>query len=370
MLRGTVEALAGVLGGCSSMQVGAFDEVVRQPDDFSVRIARNTQLVLQKECLLDHVIDPLGGSWFVESLTGELAERAWALFQEVEKLGGMEAALRAGFPQKQTAASNAERQKAVARRRDSVVGVNQYANPAEKPLEVPAIDATTFHKRRVQQITSHRTALEDDENAQVLQRLAAIIGTNGPALLEACVTAASSGATLGEITRAVRISDSPCAPITPVELERRSVPMETLREATERHARKSGQAPKVFLCTMGSMKEYKARADFSAAFFAVGGYSAEYPAGFKSPEEAAAAFATSTARVAVICSTDDNYPTLVPPLVDAIRAKRADALVVLAGYPQDHIEAFKKSGVDEFIHIRADLLETLCRIHAKLGIEP
>jgi methylmalonyl-CoA mutase len=147
--------------------------------------------------------------------------------------------------------------------------------------------------------------------------------------------------------------------------------MEKLRAATERLSRKTGQIPKVFLCTMGSMKEYKARADFSAGFFAVGGYAAEYPpGGFKSPEEAAAAFATSPARVAVICSTDDNYPTLVPPLVDAIRAKRADALVVLAGYPQDHVEAFKKSGVDEFIHIRADLLETLCRIHAKLGIEP
>ena len=100
MLRATVEAFAGVLGGCDSMQVGAFDEVLRRPDDFSQRIARNTQLILQKECQLDHVIDPAGGSWFVENLTAELASRAWALFQEVEKLGGMAAALQAGFPQK------------------------------------------------------------------------------------------------------------------------------------------------------------------------------------------------------------------------------------------------------------------------------
>ena len=100
MLRTTVEAFAGVLGSCDSMQVGAFDEVLRQPDDFSRRIARNTQIVLQRECHLDHVIDPAGGSWFIESITAELAQKAWGLFQEVEKLGGMAAAMQAGFPAK------------------------------------------------------------------------------------------------------------------------------------------------------------------------------------------------------------------------------------------------------------------------------
>ena len=115
-------------GGCDSMQVGAFDEVVRRPDDFSQRLARNTQLILQKECQLDHVIDPVGGSWFVESVTAELAGKAWALFQEVEKLGGMAAALQAGFPQKTVAATAAKRSKRCNRRRDSIVGVNQYAN--------------------------------------------------------------------------------------------------------------------------------------------------------------------------------------------------------------------------------------------------
>ena len=125
------------LGGCDSMQVGAFDEVMRQPDDFSQRLARNTQLILQHECQLEHVIDPAGGSWYVESITAELAAKAWALFQEVEKLGGMAAALQAGFPQKAVASTAAEKFKAVTRRRDSIIGVNQYANPKEKPLEVP-----------------------------------------------------------------------------------------------------------------------------------------------------------------------------------------------------------------------------------------
>ena len=116
-MRATVEALAGVLGGCDSLQVGAFDEVIRPPDDFSRRLARNTQLILQKECNLTQVIDPAGGSWMAEEVTADLAGRAWSLFQEVEQLGGMEAALREGFPQKAVEAVAVEKLKAAACRR-------------------------------------------------------------------------------------------------------------------------------------------------------------------------------------------------------------------------------------------------------------
>jgi methylmalonyl-CoA mutase len=364
LLRATVEAFAGVLGGCDSMQVAAFDGMVRPPDDFSLRIARNTQLVLQKECALDHVVDPAGGSWFVESLTAELAARAWALFQEIEKLGGMEAALLAGFPQKAVSATAAEKLKAVARRRDSIVGVNQYANPKEKPLEVPTVDAKAFHKRRVQQIASHRTSFDDAENQIVLDRLAEVIGPKIADGFEACVAAAGAGATLGELTRAIRILDSPCVPITPVCLTRASAQFEALRAAMNRRP-----APtQVFLCNMGSLKEHKARADFARGFFSVGGYEVISPAGFNTPEDAATAFFKSKAPVAVICSTDENYPALVPALVAEIRAHKPDALIVLAGYPQEQIEAHKKSGVDEFIHLRADALEVLTKIHNQLGI--
>jgi methylmalonyl-CoA mutase len=364
LLRATVEAFAGVLGGCDSMQVAAFDEVVRAPDDFSLRIARNTQLVLQKECALDHVMDPAGGSWYVESLTGELATRGWALFQEVEKLGGMEAALRAGFPQKTVTATAVEKIKAVARRRDSIVGVNQYANPKEKPLDLPGVDGKAFHKRRVQQIASHRTSLDDAENQIVLDHLAEVIGPNVWDGFEACVAAAGAGATLGELTRAIRILDSPCTPITPVSLTRAAAQFEALRAAMNRQP----GPVQVFLCNMGSLKEHKARADFARGFFSVGGYEVVSPEGFKTSEDAVTAFLKSKARVAVICSTDDNYPVLVPALTAEIRAHKPDALIVLAGFPTDQIEAHKKSGVNEFVHIRADALEVLAKIHNQLGI--
>jgi len=369
LLRATVEAFAGVLGGCDSMQVGAFDEVVRPPDDFSRRLARNTQLVLQKECHLEHVLDPAGGSWFVERLTSELAGKAWQLFQEVSKQGGMEASLRAGFPQKAVSATAAEKLKAVARRRDSIVGVNQYADPKEKALERAPADVKAFHQRRVQQVVAHRTSMEDSESEVVLQKLAQILQARNGARFEACVEAVAAGATIGEVTRALRINDSPCQPITPVGITRAAVAFEELRDAMNRHAARAGKPAAVFLCNMGPLREHKARADFSRGFFAAGGYEVISPPGFKTPAEAAVAFGESHARAAVICSTDENYPALVPPLAKAIRAMRPDAFLVLAGYPQDQIEAHKAAGVDEFIHIRADAVQLLNKCHSKLGIQ-
>jgi methylmalonyl-CoA mutase len=369
LLRATVEAFAGVLGGCESMQVGAFDEVIGPADDFTRRIARNTQLVLQKECHLDHVIDPAGGSWFVESLTADVAKRAWELFQQVWKLGGMEAALRAEFPQKTVAATAAERFKAVAHRRDSIIGVNQYANPQEKPLAKVVTDRAAFHKRRVQQVASHRTSLEEDQSEIVLEKLAKVVESKDGTVFEACVEAAAAGATIGEVTRALRINDSPCPPLVPVSLTRAALAFEGLRGATDRYTAGNMTRPAVFLCNMGSLREYKARADFSRGFFAIGGYEVISPAGFKAPEEAAEAFSQSNARVAVVCSTDENYTTLVPVLVKHLRSKRADALIVLAGFPQEQLETYRQAGVDEFIHLRADVAEVLNRFHAKLGIK-
>ncbi|MGA2556064.1 MAG: methylmalonyl-CoA mutase family protein [Verrucomicrobiota bacterium] len=369
MLRATVEALAGVLGGCDSLQVGAFDEVARPPDDFSRRIARNTQLILQKECNLTQVLDPAGGSWFAEVVTAQLASSAWSLFQEVEQLGGMGAALLAGFPQKSIDAVAAEKMQAAASRRQSMVGVNQYANPKETPLEVPALDAKLFHKRRAQQVASHRTSLDDPDSEVVMKRLSNIVNIRGEGLFAECMEAVAAGATLGEIVRAIRIHDHPCAPIVPVSLTRPAIPFERLRAAMDRYLARHDKRPQVFLCNMGPLPDYKARADFSRGFFSIAGYEVVSPEGFPSPEAAVQAFVQSGAPIAVICSTDNNYPTLVPPLVKGLRAARPAAIIALAGFPLDQVEAHKKTGVDEFVHLRADAVQSLANFHAKLGIE-
>jgi len=188
-------------------------------------------------------------------------------------------------------------------------------------------------------------------------------------LFEACVEAVSTGATIGEITRAMRINDSPSAPITPVHLTRAAVSLEHLREAMDNYSSRTNALPQVFLCNMGPLREHNARADFSRGFFAVGGYETISPAGFKTPEEAAEAFGKTNCRLVVLCSTDDHYPTLVPLLVKALRQKRPDAIIILAGYPEDQVEAHKAAGVDYFIHVRADAVELLTKFHSTLGIK-
>jgi methylmalonyl-CoA mutase len=235
-------------------------------------------------------------------------------------------------------------------------------------LNVAAEDAKAFHKRRVQQVASHRTSLEENQSEIVLEKLAKVVESKAPELFDACVEAIVSGATLGEITRAIRINDSPSPPITPVCITRAAAGLEQLRTATDRHIAAGHERPKAFLFNMGPLREHKARADFSRGFLSVAGYEVISPLGFKSPQEAVDAFVNSKARIAVICSADDKYPALVPPLVEAIRGARREAIILLAGYPQDQVEAHKKSGVDEFIHIRADAKDLLDNLHRRLGI--
>lgn len=369
LLRTSVEAFAGVLGSCDSMQVGAFDEVVRPPTDFSQRIARNQQLILREECQLASVIDPAGGSWFVETLTDQLARNAWALFQEIERRGGMARAMTSGWPQREVARMADTRLKAVANRRESVIGTNVYANVSEAPLpDAPADDHHAFHRRRSRQVASARTAAEDEDHQLVLERLGSVVGQAEASLFEACVDAVSVGATLGEITRAVRIKDQPDQSLTPVCLIRAASPFERLRSAVNAHASRKSRRSMVFLANLGPLKQHKARADFARGFFETAGLEVISPVGFKTPEEAASVAIQTGPDAVCICSTDETYPEIVPPLVKALRAVRPDLTVILAGYPEAQIETYKAAGVDDFIHIRADAIEVLRRIVSKMGV--
>ena len=304
MLRNTTEAFSAVVGGADNLYVAPFDEVARTPDDFSKRIARNTQIMLAEECHFDHVVDPAGGSYYVETLTAQVASAAWAIFQQIEKAGGMLKALEAGIPQQQVKAVAAKKAEAVAQRRLSLIGTNVYANATEKPLEG--------------------------------------------------ASAAKSSCTCGGHTNAYPNVET----LAPV---RGAQPFENLRALVSASDKK-----KVFLANMGPLRQFKARADFSTGFFQPGGYEVLENLGFKTVEEAAAAAKASGAQVAVVCSTDDTYPEIVPALVPQLKA--AGFFVVLAGYPTEQIEAFKAAGVDEFIHLRANCFQVLSGIATKLGI--
>lgn len=367
MLRTTVEAFAAVLGGSDSIAVAPFDEVIRTPDDFSRRIARNTQIILQKESHLDHVIDPAGGSWYIETLTDKLAQAAWKLFQEVEGKGGIRAALEAGFPQQAVAAIAKERVKAAQTRKDTILGTNMYPNAKEKPLEVRLPDLAAIHKKRSAELAEFRTSSEQSDLTSVLDKLSQLLDSAPERVLDAAIAAIISGATLGEITRTIRSRDVSRPKITPVCIFRTAECYEQLRAAVEARTAE-GKRPKIFLAVMGPLKQFKARADFSAGFFQVGGFEVVYPKkGFATAEEAAKAAHESGAKAAVICSTDDTYPELVPAFVKALKETNSDQTAIVAGYPTDHIEAFKAAGVDEFIHIRANCYQILTEILKKVS---
>lgn len=275
MLRSTAAAYAAVLGGCDSLGVSPFDEVFRAADDFSRRIALNTQRILREECYAADVSDPAGGSWFVETLTKNIAESAWAEFQSGSKADV------------DTAAKS--QRGALSKRRRVMVGVNQYANAAEKPL------ARAAH------------------------------------------------------AKAGRLAHD----------------FEKLRAAAWNYAQKHGGAPSIFLLTMGPLKQHKARADFVRGFLEPGGFEVVYPAGFSTASEAVEAARASGALAAVLCSTDDTYPDLVPPVM----AEMKQAIpVFLAGFPNEHIDAFKAAGIADFIHVKADCGAFLSAWQNKLGV--
>ncbi|MEI6035752.1 MAG: methylmalonyl-CoA mutase family protein [Verrucomicrobiae bacterium] len=347
MLRATTEGFSGVIGGVDSMHVSAFDEPARTPDEFSTRIARNIHTILSEECGFSEVADAAGGSWYVESLTIELAKKAWGLFQEVEKRGGMAIALRDGFPQASVAASAKARLDAVSTRREAILGVNLFPNTAESPLEQAPDDSQKHFAERARRIASARKGGVSLKSASVDEVAKAFL----------------AGATIGEVSKALPRRGAHMPEISRVPSLRAAEGYERLRAAAQKNP------PQVWLAKFGPAKQSKARADFASGFFSPGGYDVrQQTAGAKSVEEALEQAAASKAPIVVVCSTDDTYPEIVPAFVPALKAKMPGTKVFLAGFPADQIDAHKASGVDGFIHLKADCLSFLTNLHSALGL--
>jgi len=368
LLRATTEAFAGVAGGCDSLHVAPFDEAFRSPDEFSRRIARNTQILLKEESHFHRVIDPAGGSYFVEKLTDQLASKTWAQFQGIEAAGGLGLALASGSIQKEIATTAAARAKELAHRRESLIGTNVYANPSEKPLDPRGPDLVALHRAQAQRIQSHRVSLQNERNTLILRRLAEMLDSAPHNLLEAAIEAARAGATLGEITRTLRSGDGPAPRIEPLRIHRAAEPFEALRAAADAHRAKTGAAPRIRLLCMGPLRQHKVRADFCTGFLEVGGFAVDPGAPLATTDEAVEAAVSCGAPVCVICSTDETYPDLVPAIAAGIKSRAPKVGVILAGLPAEHADAFRAAGVDDFIHVRADALALLTQLQTQAGI--
>ena len=365
ILRGTAEAFAAIIGGVDSLHVSPFDEAVRSANESSRRIARNTQIILEKEAHLSKVADPAGGSWYVESLTDSLAEKAWDQFQRIEKIGGMFKALEAGYVQEQIKAVADKRFKNIGLRKDKFVGTNMYPNLIEEKLSEREVDKDSVDKSRCLESGSYRSSGDGTVKETLLNRLKAM----NEGIVDTSLQAMEAGVTLREWAHAVSEPDDVPPTIQALKAYRGAQPFEALRRKAEIFKEKNGSYPKVFLANMGPISQHKARADFIKGFFEVGGFEVMNNNGFETADQAVQAALESDASIVVICSSDAAYPELVPVVVRELKQKNPEITFFVAGLPNsEQEELYKQAGVDEFVHLQSNCYNVLFDLQQRKGI--
>lgn len=345
MLRSTTEGMSAAIGGIDSLTVHPFDRIFESPDDFSERIARNSQIIMREESYFDKVTDPAAGSYYIEKLTDTIAEKAWSLFQEIEMEGGLLKSLQNGTVQVALENSRQQRDRQIATRKRVFVGTNQYPNAGEAVTEEKELGnefATVSLKSNDYEFTP------DDL---------------GAALMASLRKALREGAALGDLVPKLFQEDWSKQNYRTVQEYRGSEAFEELRLATEKHP----ERPKVLTLPLGNKKMRKARSSFTSNFFACAGYKIEDPIGFESVDEAVEAVKEQAPDIAVICSSDEEYRQLVPELCGKIGHLDEQPVMVLAGRPKE-LDQYRQDGIAEFIHARSNVLETLKEFHSKLGI--
>ncbi|MCR5756459.1 MAG: acyl-CoA mutase large subunit family protein [Selenomonas sp.] len=364
MLRNTTEIFSGVVGGVDSFESSPFDEPIRKGDEFSRRIARNVQIILQEEFGLLQPIDPAGGSWAVETLTKQMKEKVWAEFQVIEGKGGMLKALQESYPQGEIAAVLAARFKASETRKDRIVGNNMYPNMTEKLLDPRPEDMAENKKKRIAQVEAY---LADIDEAFKTEKLTAL-KAGSENLVDLAIAAAQAGATSAEIAEGVAAGKE-SELVTAIAPHRWSERFEKLRQLTEDYKAQHHDNVKIFLANMGPIPQHKARADFTTGFLQVGAFEVLTNNGFSTVEEAAQAARASGADAVVICSTDATYPEIVPELAPKLHEVLPEATVFLAGAaPKDLLDTYNQAGIDEYISVKANCYKILQLLQQKKGM--
>ena len=367
LLRATTQALSAVLGGVQSLHVAPFDGADSLPDEFSRRLARNVQLLLLHECRGDRVIDPAGGSWYVEKLTADLAAAAWAHFQAIEAEGGLAASLAAGRVQERIAAAAAMRRERLAVRKDVLVGTNRYADPDE-PVRPP---------RRPDPGGAGPATLGRGVGAAPGRRRGGCLGRQPDAAAAGGLAGAGAdprggrrrGRHPGRAGRAAAgRRHAPINRVVAVPVRRDAAPFEDLRRRVLAVRAAAPERGRVACACVGDLARTLPRLDFTRGFFQVGGFAVE-PGDFHAtaPEAARAALATGAATVVVV-ALDDQLAACGGDLVRALKAGASPPQVILAGQPAGLLDDLRAAGVDQFIHARSDVLDVLGRLIDNLEV--
>ncbi|MGQ0833290.1 MAG: methylmalonyl-CoA mutase [Microthrixaceae bacterium] len=351
IVRTTIEAMAAVLGGTQSLHTNSFDEALGLPTDFSARIARNTQLIIQEETAIPRVVDPLGGSYYVEALTNDLAERAWTIIQEVEALGGMTAAVASGMPKLRIEEAAARRQARVDRGEEVIVGVNRYRPDDPGTVDVLDIDNTKVRDNQIARLEQIRATRDPEACAAALDRLRAGAAADDN-LLELCIAAARARATVGEMSDAMesvfgrhRAEIRSIAGVYGSAFEGDETFASTAA-AVAAFAAAEGRRPRMLVAKMGQDGHDRGAKVVGTAFADLG-FDVDFGPLFETPAEVARAAIENDVHVVGVSSQAAGHMTLVPQLIDELRSLGGgDILVVCGGVipPQDYA-ALEAAGV-------------------------
>ena len=304
MLRNTTEAMSAIIGGCDALTVAPYNENFEQPTKLSKRVSRNVSNMLKEESYFDRIVDPSAGSYYIENITDELVKKTWELFNEIESEGGFIKSFTSGKIQSRIKDTREKRLKLASQRRETFVGTNQYPNTNEL-------------------LDPEKISMASDDGGEI------------------------------EILKP----------------ENGAIEFEKMRLATDSFAKKAGQRPKAFIALIGNNATMRtARGQFSSGFIGCGGFEIVDGVITSSNDEAIKKALDQNAEITVMCGSDDDYATIGIEFAKKFKEAKKDGLLVLAGYPTDSIEVLKEAGVDEFVHIRADLISTLKSFQQKLNI--
>jgi len=351
--RTCVEALAAVVGGTQSLHTNSLDEAIALPTEFSARIARNTQLYLQREIGVTSVIDPLGGSYYLESLTAQLVDKAWRLIEEVEHLGGMTRAIESGIPKMRIEEASAAQQARIDSGRDVIVGVNKYQTTDKPDFEILEVDNTAVRKEQIERLEKLKRERDPQAVEQALAAITQCAGDRKGNLLDLAIVAARNRSTLGEISMAMeKVFGRYKAIIKSIsgvysgEMKDRKA-LEEVQKLSDRFAELDGRRPRILVAKMGQ-DGHDRGVKIIATGFADLGFDVDIGPLFQTPEEVAMQAAENDVHIIGVSSLAGGHKTLVPALVDALKKiGRKDILVVVGGViPERDFEFLKRAGIE------------------------
>ncbi|MGM0898121.1 MAG: methylmalonyl-CoA mutase [Bacillota bacterium] len=378
--RTLLEANAAAMGHTQSLHTNALDEAIALPTDFSARIARNTQLFLQEETLMNNTIDPWGGSYYVEKLTEELMEKAWTLIEEVEELGGMAKAIETGLPKMRIEEAAAKKQAQIDSNEETIIGVNRYRLDEEDPIDILNIDNTMVRKKQIERLDRMRDTRDQKKVEKALLELTKAAETGEDNILACAIEAARHRASLGEISDAIeKASGRHKAVIRSVSGVYSSnfsnqEEMQIVKQMTEEFIENEGRRPRILIAKMGQDGHDRGAKVISTAFADLG-FDVDIGPLFQTPAETAQQAAENDVHVIGVSSLAAGHMTLVPDLAAELKkVGREDILIVVGGViPAQDYEFLRNNGASAIFGpgtvIPVAAQKVIEEIYARLGYE-